>query len=100
MLALPEPSRFGTDPKGAPFASQRPPVAVQVDKGVQRSLDPLGVVREPDRPMIQQEPMFDSSWPKRGYHNQLLTIKNKRGWDCELLPGLGNVERRILARSV
>ena len=99
MLALPEPSRFGTDPKGAPFASQRPPVAVQVDKGVQRSLDPLGVVREPDRPMIQKEPNFSSSWPKCGYHNQLLTIKNKYGWNCELLPGLGIVEQRMLACS-
>jgi hypothetical protein len=28
------------------------------------------------RAMIQEEPIFDSSWPKRGYHNQLLTVNN------------------------
>ena len=28
--------------------------------------------------MMIQEPIFDSSWPKRGYRNQPLTINNNR----------------------
>jgi hypothetical protein len=47
-------SRVGVTPKWAPFASRGHLVAVQVDQGVQRSVDS----RELDRLPMPQEPVF------------------------------------------
>ena len=51
-------SRVGVTPKWAPLASRGHLVAVQVDQGVQRSVDSRELVSKLDRLPMRQEPVF------------------------------------------